>query len=95
VAKIGTACEARRGTATEAQRHGDLVAIGGDTLTVADLDYNWFLRALTQKLAGRPAAALDDRRNVVLTAPTGELRRWLTRAPAGAFGAPMTFTRKR
>jgi len=71
------------------------VAISSDTLIVADLDYNWFLRALTQKLVGRPAAALDDRRNVMLTAPTSELRRWLTRAPADAFGAAMTFARKR
>jgi hypothetical protein len=71
------------------------VAIDGDTLTVADLDYNWFLRALTQKLLGRLAAAVDDRRNVILTLPTSELRRWLTGAPAGAFGAAATFTRKR
>jgi hypothetical protein len=71
------------------------VATSGDTLTVADLDYNWFLRGLTKKLVGRPASAVDDRRNVMLTVPTSELRRWLARAPAEAFGAAATFTRKR
>ena len=71
------------------------VVTSGDTLTVADLDYNWFLRALTQESVGRPAAAVDDRRNVILTVPTSELRRWLARAPADAFGVAATFTRKR
>jgi hypothetical protein len=71
------------------------VAVSGDALTVADLDYGWFTRALAQKLAGRPVAAFDDRRNVVLTAPTVELRRWLGRAPADVFGAEATYVRKR
>jgi len=71
------------------------VVITSETLTVADLDYNWFLRALTKKLAGRPAAAVDDRRNVILTAPTSDLRRWLAGAPVEAFGAPATFSRRR
>ena len=71
------------------------VAIAGDTLTVAPLDYNWFTRALAdRKLAGL-AAAFDDRRNVAIASSTPELRRWLARAPEGAFGAAMTFTRKR
>jgi hypothetical protein len=58
------------------------------------LDYEWLMRAITQKTLAGLAAAVDDRRNAVVTAPTDELRRWLPRAPDGAFGAPMTFKRK-
>jgi hypothetical protein len=43
---------------------------------------------------GRLAAAMDDRRNVVLSSTTAELRAWLARAPAEAFDAPTTWTRK-
>lgn len=71
------------------------VTLSGDTLTAADLDYGWFTRAMKQKTIGRLTAAIDDRRNVVIVSTTNELRQWLQRAPAGAFGAAMTFTRKR
>lgn len=74
------------------------VTLSGDTLTAADLDYEWWTAALkqkTQKTLGRLSVAIDDRRNVVIASATGELRQWLQRAPANAFGAPMTFTRKR
>ena len=71
------------------------VSVAGDTLTASLLDYPWFMRALTQKSLRGIAAAIDDRRNIVLTDPTSEIRRWLERAPDEAFSAPMTFARKR
>ncbi len=75
--------------------HGVLrVEIAGDALSAAMLDYGWFTRATTQKTIGRLATAVDDRRNAVITSPTDELRRWLPRAPDGAFSAPMNFKRK-
>jgi hypothetical protein len=75
--------------------HGLLrITLANDGITAAMLEYGWFTRAMLQKSPGRPALALDDRRNVVMTAPSGELRRWLQRAPSDAFGAPMTFVRK-
>jgi len=70
------------------------LTLARDTLTAALLDYDWLTRAMTARSLGRPAAAMDDRRNAVVTAPTSELRRWLLRAPADAFEAPSTFTRK-
>jgi hypothetical protein len=74
--------------------HGVMrIAIEGDRLTVAPLDYAWFTRALQQKSAARLALALDDRRNVVVTVPTDQIRSWLARAPEAAFSAPMMFTR--
>jgi hypothetical protein len=74
--------------------HGVMrIAIEGDRITVAPLDYAWFTRALQQKSAARLALALDDRRNVVVTAPTDQVRSWLARAPDTAVGTPMMFTR--
>jgi hypothetical protein len=75
--------------------HGVMrLAIEPDGLAVSLLDYAWFGRLLQQKSLGL-ALALDDRRNIVMTASTGEIRRWLTRAPDGAFSAPMMFSRAR
>ena len=75
--------------------HGILrVTLDGPTLTVARLDYDRFIRTRTQKTSGLPASAIDDRRNAVITAPTPELRRWISTAPADAFSAAATFTRK-
>jgi len=71
------------------------IALKDDTLTVSMLDYEWFMQAMTRKTLGRLNAAVDDRRNAVMTAPTGELRRWLAQAPAQAFSAPATFSRTR
>jgi hypothetical protein len=71
------------------------ITIAADALSVAAFDYGWFTRATTAKQTGGLTTALDDRRNVVVTASTQELRRWLARAPDSAFGAPATFTRKR
>jgi hypothetical protein len=69
------------------------VTVDGDTLTAAPIDYAWFTRAMAQKVVARLNPAMDDRRNAVMTATTGEVRRWLTRTPADAFGAPMLFKR--
>lgn len=65
----------------------------GDELRAAPMDLNWFTRAAAGKRRGIPALAIDDRRNVVIASPTAEVRAWLARAPAAAFGTPMTFTR--
>lgn len=75
--------------------HGIIrVKADGDTLTGSDLRYDWFLQAMPRKTLGRLAAAMDDRRNVILSSTTAELRAWLTRAPADAFDAQTTLTRK-
>jgi hypothetical protein len=73
------------------------IAVNADTLTASPLDYAWFMRAMAQKTTGNLGTlllAIDDRRNIVMTAPTTEIRRWLARAPDAAFGATMTFSRK-
>ena len=70
------------------------VSLTDKTLTGALLDYDRFMRAIVQKSLGKLTAAIDDRRNVAITAPTTELRRWLTQPPADAFAAAATFTRK-
>lgn len=70
------------------------IAVKDDTLEVALADYDWFMRAITRKTLGRLSTAIDDRRNAVITATTVDMRRWLAQAPAGAFSAPATFTRK-
>ena len=70
------------------------ISVSDDTLDVALLDYDWFMRAIARKTLGRLSTAVDDRRNAVITATTGELKRWLAQTPAGAFSAPATFTRK-
>ena len=69
------------------------VRVAGDVLSVAPLDYGWFTRAIEQKLAGRPLATLDDRRNVVVSSSTADLRRWLTNAPAEAVTTATTYRR--
>lgn len=71
------------------------ITVARDVLSVVPLDYGWFTRAATQKKAGALALVFDDRRNVVIASSTAELRRWLTQAPAAAFGVPVTFERKK
>jgi hypothetical protein len=71
------------------------VSIAADTVTGALLDYDRFMRAMSRKTLGRLSAAVDDRRNAVITAPTADIRRWLAQPPPDAFGAPATFTRKK
>ena len=73
------------------------IVVRSNTLTASPLDYAWFMRAMAQKTTGNLGTlslAIDDRRNIVMTAPTTEIRRWLARAPDAAFGAPVTFTRQ-
>jgi len=70
------------------------IAVKDDAIEVALLDYDWFIRAMGRKTLGRLRTAVDDRRNAVITATTGELKRWLAQTPAGAFAAPATFNRK-
>jgi hypothetical protein len=76
--------------------HGVLrISVDGDRLTASLLDYPWFMRAMTQKTLRGISVAVDDRRNIVMTDPTGDIRRWLARSPDEAFSAPMTFSRRR
>jgi hypothetical protein len=70
------------------------LAVKADEVEVALLDYDWFTRAMSRKTLGRLGTAVDDRRNAVITATTGEIKRWLAQTPAAAFAAPATFTRK-
>ena len=75
--------------------HGVLrISITADTLTASPLDYAWFMHAMTQKTLRGLIVAVDDRRNIVMTDPTSEIRRWLGRAPDDAFSAAMTFARR-
>jgi hypothetical protein len=69
------------------------IALTDDRLTAAALDYGWLTRAIEDNRAGHLAAAMDGRRNAVITARTPEVRAWLAGAPADAYAAPMTFTR--
>jgi hypothetical protein len=62
-------------------------------LTAAPLDLDWFTHAAADKRRDAPLLAIDDRRNVIITSPTPELRRWLARPPPAAFGTPMIFRR--
>jgi hypothetical protein len=71
------------------------VELEADKLCASALDYEWFTGAMTLKKLGPITAAFDSRRNVTLAAPTTHLREWLGHATDEAFGAPMTFTRKR
>jgi hypothetical protein len=76
--------------------HGLLrITVEGDRLTASLLDYPWFMRAMTEKTLRGISVAVDDRRNLVITDRTRDIRRWLARVPEDAFSAPMTFARKR
>jgi len=57
----------------------------GDVLTVSALDYEAARHALPKGLG--IDAVLDERQNVVLTAGTSELRRWLGGKGGGMFSA--------
>ena len=70
------------------------IALEADTLSAAPLDFEWFTRAVAEKRRGLPPLAIDDRRNVIFATPSAQLRQWLARAPAAAFGTPMTFARQ-
>ena len=61
------------------------VTVAGDLLSAAPLDYGWFTRAMTQKTAGRPAAASTIAATWSSPRRPAELRRWLMQRPAAAF----------
>ncbi len=71
------------------------VVIHEQTLTLADLDYEVLEAQLQQGRAGL-AAVVDGRKNIVITAGTADLRRWLVSRPEqdDAFSAPAVFKRK-
>jgi hypothetical protein len=69
--------------------------LGERTLSLAELNYEWME---TKARAGDTAVpmVIDARRNVVITATTADLRRWIAaNAEAeGVFAAPTPFTRR-
>jgi hypothetical protein len=71
------------------------VVVDGETLSLADLNYEQLERLSREGTAGLPIAS-DARKNVVITASTAELRRWLvTHADEeGLFDAPTILRRK-
>ena len=71
------------------------VELDGDTLALADLNYEQLERSSRDGTAGLPTA-IDARKNVVITASTAELRRWLVAHAddEGLFAAPTVLRRK-
>ncbi len=71
------------------------IAIDGDTLTLASLDYDCFFALAKQADTGL-RLVLDERKNAVITATTGDYRRWLEahQADAGLFDDPVALKRK-
>ena len=69
------------------------IALENDALSVSALDYDHFLAMASH---GETGFAIDGRKNVVITLPTPELRRWLQEhaADAGVFAAPSVFKRR-
>jgi hypothetical protein len=76
------------------------VTLDGDRLELTPLSYDWFFDRLRRRsgIPGTPRldAALDQKENALLVAPTAALREWLRRQPADGpmFAAPAVFTRK-
>lgn len=66
-----------------------------DELSLADLNYEQLERLAKDGTAGLPMV-LDARKNVVITASTAELRRWLVThaGDEGLFAVPTTLRRK-
>jgi hypothetical protein len=66
-----------------------------DELSLADLNYEQLERLARDGTAGLPMT-IDARKNVVITASTAELRRWLVAhaADEGLFAAPTALRRK-
>ena len=64
-------------------------------LRLADLNYETLERRLEEGSAG-PSMVIDARKNIVITAATVALRRWLADAAAdeALFDAPIVFTRR-
>jgi hypothetical protein len=71
------------------------VSLEGDTLSVWPLNYDSLFDRVRAGTADVPAV-IDPRTNVVMTATTAELRRWLAAhlTDEGLFGAPVTMHRK-
>lgn len=72
-----------------------LLELHGDELSLSDLNYEW-LERLARESAPGLSMTIDARKNVVITAGTEELRRWLSAHAADEhlFGAPTTLRRK-
>lgn len=72
------------------------VTLDGDALTLAALDYDHFCNMAKAAASNGPGLVLDARQNVVLTAPTMELRHWLQMhaEDEGLFAAPTALKRK-
>ena len=71
------------------------VVLAGDELSLADLNYDRFERLARDPAAGLPMT-IDARKNVVITASTADLRRWLAvhAADEGLFDAPTVLRRR-
>jgi hypothetical protein len=67
----------------------------GDELSLSDLNYEQLERRAREGTPGLPMV-VDARKNVVITANTGDLRRWLVAhaADEGLFDAPTSLRRK-
>ena len=66
----------------------------GDELSMSDLNFEVLEKRVREGTATLPAV-IDARKNVVITASTADLRRWLTAhaADEGLFDPPTTLTR--
>jgi hypothetical protein len=71
------------------------IELGGDELLLSELSYEHFERIVKERTSGLPMV-VDARKNVVITASTSELRRWLVAhaADEGLFAVPTTLRRK-
>ena len=69
--------------------------LDGDRLSLADLNYELLERKVRAGSAGLPMV-IDARRNIVITASTAELRRWLVAnaADEDVFASPTLLTRR-
>jgi hypothetical protein len=69
------------------------VTLENDVLSVSNLDYDHFFAIASR---GEPGFAIDGRKNVVITLPTAEVRRWLQEhaEDVGLFSAPAILKRK-
>ena len=85
----------RRAAAVAGPRPLSPRAATATTLSLADLNYEQLERLARDGTAGLPMA-IDARKNVVITASTAELRRWLVAhaADEGLFAAPTILRRK-
>jgi hypothetical protein len=68
------------------------IALEDDSLSVSNLDYDYFVGVATR---GEPGFSQDDRKNVIITLSTAELRQWLQQhaGDAGIFSTPALLKR--